>query len=67
MPYRFRKEPIEPVRASSDACFRPMTELLPWEAPAVLDIDIATGTLGGCTRFSTESTYTFNCYAAPSS
>ena len=44
-----------------------MLDLLPWEAPAVFHIDIATGTLGGCTRFSTESTYTFNCYAAPSS
>ena len=37
-------------------------ELKPWEAPAVVDIDIATGTWGGCYPFFTETSVTLGCY-----
>ena len=40
-----------------------MTELAPWEAPAVLDIDVATGTFGGGTVFSDETIYVSNPYS----
>ena len=43
-----------------------MSDLLPWEAPAVLDIDVATGTLGGCPSvYIAESTYTNSCNIGP--
>ena len=34
-----------------------MMNLLRWEAPAIFDIDISTGTFGGGTVFSDETTY----------
>ena len=40
-----------------------MTGLLPWEAPAVYDIDIATGTYGGGTVFTDETTFATSAYA----
>ena len=41
-----------------------MTLRLPWEAPAVVDIDVATGTFGGGTVFTSETVYVSNPYSA---
>lgn len=39
-----------------------MTDLLPWEAPAVFDIDLTNQTHGGASVFTSESTYTTSAY-----
>ena len=39
-----------------------MHERLPWEAPTVFEIDVATGTHGGGTVFSTETTLIVSPY-----
>ena len=39
-----------------------MTNLLPWEAPSVSDIDLADNTHGGGTIFSDESTFGVTTY-----
>ena len=36
---------------------------MPWEPPAVVDIDVASGTTGGGTVFSFESTYVGGSYS----
>ena len=40
-----------------------MTLRLPWEAPAIVDIDIAAGTSGGGNVFSYETTFVSNYYS----
>ena len=37
-------------------------ELEPWEAPTVFDIDVTTGTRGGCYELFTETDITLGCY-----
>ena len=37
-------------------------ELEPWEAPAVVDIDVTTGTWGGCYELFSETIITQGCY-----
>ena len=39
-----------------------VTDRHPWTAPAVLDIDVATGTFGGGTVFSDENTFVSTAY-----
>ena len=41
---------------------RPTQDRLPWEAPTVLDIDVAAGTFGGGTVFSDENTFVSTVY-----
>ena len=41
-----------------------MNALAPWEAPAIVDIDVATGTFGGGTVFTSETVYVSNPYSA---
>ena len=39
-----------------------MMELQPWEAPTVIDIDVAGETWGGCYEFFTETVLMPGCY-----
>ena len=39
-----------------------MADQMPWEAPAVFDIDVTVGTSGGCYTISEETILTPGCY-----